>query len=59
MPKKKEDASLDKLETKSPAAWFASNKNIAGFDNVRLCTRCAALERALSGSLCILWLTRI
>lgn len=26
----------DKLQQKSPAEFFAENKNIAGFDNVRL-----------------------
>lgn len=27
----------DQLEQKSPAEFFAENKNIAGFDNVRRC----------------------
>ena len=32
MPKK---TSTDILQQKSPAEFFADNKNIAGFDNVR------------------------
>lgn len=33
----------DELQQKSPAEFFADNKNIAGFDNVRACRRvCAA-----------------
>lgn len=27
----------DELQQKSPAEFFADNKNIAGFDNVRCC----------------------
>ena len=32
-----------KLQTKTPAEFFAENRNIAGFDNVRL--RCNAARR--------------
>jgi DNA topoisomerase VI subunit B len=30
----------DKLQQKSPAEFFAENKNIAGFDNVSCSTAC-------------------
>ena len=35
MPPKKSSKKDDQLEQKSPAEFFAENKNIAGFDNVR------------------------
>jgi DNA topoisomerase VI subunit B len=35
MPPKKAKTSGDVLQQKSPAEFFAENKNIAGFDNVR------------------------
>ena len=35
-PKGKGGSQLDALQQKSPAEFFAENKTIAGFDNVRL-----------------------
>jgi DNA topoisomerase VI subunit B len=40
-PKKKDG---DQLVQKSPAEFFADNKNIAGFDNVRSASVCCAVR---------------
>ena len=51
-PKGKAAKGADVLQQKSPAEFFAENKNIAGFDNVSLA--CAnRLDRQLLFSSCI------
>lgn len=37
---------LDELQQKSPAEFFADNKNIAGFDNVSAAARAANARAA-------------
>lgn len=38
-------AGTDVLQQKSPAEFFADNKNIAGFDNVRISDRLLLLQK--------------